>query len=122
MTNVSNVRATLDRVERDPDGWSQLYYGSYVNDRPCHCYAGHAAILAGDPPDISRFTPELSVFTVSGRFTWHVAMEYLDLTKEQMTRIIYPSNTLDQLRALVAEFIANEEQRQAQDSIASVRR
>jgi hypothetical protein len=122
VANTITLRATLDRIERDPESWDQSYYGVYVGERVRYCYAGHAAILAGDPPSVSRITPELSVFTVSGRFIWHVAREYLDLTWEQMYGISRPYNSLDDVRRLVAEFIAEEEQSVASTIIASVRR
>lgn len=122
MANVSALRATLDRIERDPESWHQVYFGSYHNGVARYCYAGHAAVLAGDPPDIGRHTPELAVFTLSGDWTFDVARRYLDVTTKQLTQLVWPNNTLDDVRRLVAEFIAKEEEESCREAIASVRR
>lgn len=107
MANVANVRAALDRVERHPDEWNQWTFGCVdVTGRRQACYAGHAAILAGDPPNFAACGPGRlpeTIMTISGRFVHDVAQEFLDVTWSQAHRLFRGWNTLDDLRRYVDE-------------------
>lgn len=100
-TRVTRLHATLNRVEARPTEWDQRRYARRFDGVARYCFAGHAAILAGDPPDlIWKFE---SPYTVSGRLISTVAREWLGLDERAAYRLFAPFNTLDELRRLVAE-------------------
>lgn len=109
MAYAVRLRATLDRVEARPDEWDQRHY--VLRDDEGHvryCFAGHAAILAGDPPTVpSRNTP--GYYTISGQVIYDVAGRWLGLTNElDELDLFRATNGIERLRHLVATLSKNE--------------
>jgi hypothetical protein len=108
---VQRLRAVLDHIEQTPETWDQATWARYGPDcGTAYCFAGHASVLAGDPPDFSEATRwnALSVRyverTISGEFIEDVARRWLDLCRDDASALFSPVNSLDDLRELVASY------------------
>lgn len=108
MINVTRLRETLARIESDPTRHSQRTWGVVADDgRLTMCFAGHAATLAGDPPEFSEFG--LALRTGAGRDIGAVAAEWLGLDARNYARLFVLADDLDAVRRVVAELISEAE-------------
>lgn len=87
MVNVDLIHRTLDRIEAEPDRWSQEYF---ANKTPCGttmCFAGHALIKAGYTLDGETFFGPKTGWTVPcvGEAAGHV----LGLNRQQSDSLFY---------------------------------
>lgn len=108
--NVANMRATLERVRTRRDEWDQLTVARIERDGAIRmCFAGHAAVLAGDPPNFASCDrPGRTVYSILGRHLFDVANEYLGLVG--VWHPLYLAiNTFDDLRRHVdrAEYVGS---------------
>lgn len=103
---VERLRLTLARIESHPDNWNQ-------EDEHCgtsHCFAGHAELLArGLPPDMS----ELGLYQSIGfdrRSARVVCEQWCGLSDDEIKRLYRTTNTLEDLRRIVAEIAESHSQ------------
>jgi hypothetical protein len=102
MIDELRARAVLRRIEDDPLAWDQRYYAAYGDGRVRYCYAGHAAILAGDPPILPTSLRPYPIVTISGRLIPTVAAEWLALRDVDNFNFLFAAtNTLEQLGRIV---------------------
>jgi hypothetical protein len=112
--NVALLKQTLAHIEANPHEWNQGEYRCETG----MCFAGWAAILAGgqwenaDPEtgDVEYLVIEPDdeiayVFDGGIHVKWR-AQRILGLTVDQRILLCAGSNTLDDLRSIVAEIIA----------------
>lgn len=107
MIQVARLHLVLDRVKARLDEWDQRDYASvrFSDGARLACYAGHAAVLAGDPPDWLRCTPEkpTTLWAVSGQTILEVAQCYLGLDHRSCSDLFSSINTLRDLEREVAD-------------------
>lgn len=108
MINVTRLRETLARIESDPTRHNQLTWANVADDgRLIMCFAGHAATLAGDPPQFNEFG--MAPRTGTGRDIGAVAAEWLGLDARNYVRLFILASNLDDVRRVVAELISEAE-------------
>jgi hypothetical protein len=101
MINTDLLTRTLDFIEKHPEQWNQASYRS--------CFVGTAATISGLEwaPDEASDRQSHDVLLPGGRshVSWW-AEAVLGLSRTQYLRLILYRNTIDDLRRLVSDFIA----------------
>lgn len=116
MANNELLVKVLHYIEDHPAEWDQELWGSRTACGTTHCFAGHASVtFAGDVPlwddDVADDPSTFDEVIVAGDdHPTHVsvrARELLDLPHYEAEALFQPFNTLENLRAIVLELIAN---------------
>jgi hypothetical protein len=108
VINKDLLRETLAYIEVHPEEWDQT---KWICDTTA-CFAGRACLLSGDRPHGSVYEDGERGIVSFGTNSWgairHRAEELLGLTWIESERLFSMSNTLDDLRRIVAELCERE--------------
>jgi hypothetical protein len=113
MPNTELLQRTLAQIEAHPEAWNQEAWASKTDCGTAYCFAGHAVALTY-PDAVPMFegastTGFVSIPQHPERTLWYVpdlAGEVLGLTHGPASILFDCVNTLDDLRAMVADLVA----------------
>lgn len=116
MANADRLWRVYDRIADDPGSWDNDNWARRWGCHTTYCVAGHAMILAGDPPDLDSLTSVIVVkgddvdeirsvgYTVSGALISTAASRWLDLTPNEVERLFYANvRSVVDLRRIVED-------------------
>lgn len=112
MSNADLLERTLAQIEAHPETWDQQTWAAKTTCGTAHCFAGHAVMLA-HPNAIPVFdgASTTSFVTIPDhpvRAIWWIpdlARDLLDLGRSTGDILFNATNTLEELRAMVADLI-----------------
>lgn len=103
--NVELLQKTLHYIETHPDEWLQDSWAEKTGCNTAYCFAGHAVVLAGHKI-LWDMDDDTATFVEDGRLIEYVATQELGLTVLQAGELFSGSNSLQDLRDVVAEILA----------------
>lgn len=119
MPNTELLQRTLAQIEAHPEQWDQRNFASQVNCGTSYCFAGWSIALdhptaaflfedAHPKQSVDRFADRVSLDPYAPDVRWisTVAQELLGLSGDTAEILFAAGNTLDELRAMVADLVA----------------
>jgi len=106
--NVELLKKTLAHIEAHPEEWNQLEWCG----TSC-CFAGHAALLSGSSRVIDTEGAPVVLWARVRRpdgklaHVWDVAEQELGLDEARAERLFQADNTIEDLRRIVSDLIAD---------------
>jgi hypothetical protein len=126
MANIELLDKIITKIEENPEQWNQKYWISADVANPetgescgtAYCVAGWAVTLAGATPVWNRFSSmkTTAINATTGFCTFDAgrirgvedyAMELLDLPEEDAHELFHADNTLDDIKRIRDELVAN---------------